>query len=193
MKPSTTTVIVNLTDHPNDDPETTWIITLDSLDFPVDDVMSELEKLTWLAGDEYPAMSSLQSRQGVYNWGASNSFAEFVLSIASGGMGGLSAIAIDTAVRDLFRKLRERASGDDWGNTVSEENACRVARSRIATQYSVPPDELTTQRTETDTTQRTHEFLFRHADGRTFGAVVGIVKDAPTCMRIWREAATSGS
>ncbi|MFK4118046.1 hypothetical protein [Streptomyces longwoodensis] len=193
MKPSTTTVIVNLTDHPSGDPETSWIIALESLDFPVDDVMSELEKLTWLAGDEYPAMSSLRSRQGIHNWGASNSFAEFVLSIASGGIGGLSAMVIDTAVRDLFRRLCERANGDDWGDAISEESACQVARSRIATQYSVPSDELTVQRTETDTAQRTHEFLFRHADGRTFGAVVGLVKDAPTCMRIWRVAAASGS
>ncbi|MFD5103611.1 hypothetical protein [Streptomyces albidochromogenes] len=191
MTPSTTTVIVHLTDHPSGDPETSWIIALDSLDLPVEDVMSELQTLTWLAGDEYPAMSSLQSRQGVYNWGASNSFAEFVLSVASGGIGGLSAMAIDAAVRDLFTKLRERANGDDWGSVISEENASQVARSRIATQYGVPSDELTIQRAETDATIRTHEFLFRHTDGRTFGAVVGIVKDSPTCMRIWREAARS--
>ncbi|MBT2871273.1 hypothetical protein [Streptomyces sp. McG7] len=193
MKPSTTTVIVNLTDHPSDDPETSWIIALDSLDFPIEDVMSELEALAWLAGGEYPVMSNLQSRQGVYNWGSSHSFAEFVLSIASGGIGGLSAMAIDTAVKDLFRKFRERANGDDWGDAISEENASQVARSRIATQYSVLPDELTTQRVETDTAQRTHEFLFRHTDGRTFGAVVGIVKDSPTCMRIWRQVAISES
>ncbi|MFE8960319.1 hypothetical protein [Streptomyces iakyrus] len=193
MTPSTTTVIVNLTDHPSGDPETSWIIALDSLDLPVEDIMSELEKLTWLAGDEYPAFSSLQSRQGVYNWGASNSFAEFILSVASGGMGGLSAIAIDAAVRDMFRKLRERANGDDWGDVISEENASQVARSRLATQYNVPSDELTTLRAETNTEQRTHEFLFRHSDGRKFGAVVGIVKDSPTCMRIWRECGTNES
>ncbi|MFD5265263.1 hypothetical protein [Streptomyces sp. NPDC058335] len=184
-------MIVNLTDHPSVEPETSWIISLDSLDVPVEDVVSELETLTWLAGDEYPAMSSLRSRQSVFNWGASGSSAEFVLSIASGGLGGLSAMAIDTAVRDVFRKLRERANGDDWGNAISEENASQVARSRIATQYSVPSDELTALRAETDIGQRTHEFLFRHSDGRTFGAVVGLVKDSPTCMRIWREIAPS--
>ncbi|MFF7394555.1 hypothetical protein ACFZAE_39850 [Streptomyces scabiei] len=191
MTPSTTTVIVNLTDHPSGDPETSWIIALDSLAVSVEDVMSELERLTWLAGEEYPAMSSLQSRQGAYNWGASSSFAEFVLSIASGGMGGLSAMAVDAAVRDVFRKLRERANGDDWGNVISEEEASQVAMSRIATQYGVPSEELTVQRAETYATTPAHEFLFRHADGRTFGAVVGIVKDSPTCMRIWREIAPS--
>jgi hypothetical protein len=186
-------VIVNLVDRPGGEPETSWIIALDSLAVPVEEVVRELEALTWLAGEEYPAMSIMDSRQGVHNWGASASFAEFVLSIASGGLAGLSATAVDAAARDLFRKFRERADGDDWGNVITEEQAVQVAKSRLAMQYGVAPEELSVWKAETDSVTQAHTFHFRHPDGRTFGAIVGIIKDSPTCMRIWREAASNGS
>ncbi|GAB3952919.1 hypothetical protein [Streptomyces sparsus] len=186
---SSTTVIVNLTEHPQSEPETSWIIALDSLDMSVEDTASQLESLTWLSGEQYPVMSSLNSRHGVHNWGASSSFAEFILNVSAGGLGGLGAAAVDAAVRDLFGKFRERSAGDQWGNVISEEDAARVALARISTQYGVPSTELTIHKALTDAANCSHEFSFKHADGRAYGAVVGIVEDSPTCMRLWREVA----
>ncbi|WP_371660968.1 hypothetical protein [Streptomyces sp. NBC_00280] len=186
MEPISTTVIVNLTDHPGIEPEVSWILPLDALDMSVEETIEQLQALTWLTGEEYPVMSSLQSRYGVHNWGSSSSFAEFVLSLSAGGLGSLGATAIDTAVRGGLRKLRDRARGDDWGNVISEEDALSVAKSRIASQYNVEAEELTVRRSQTDSVERSHEFEFTHADGRSFGAVVGIFKDSPTCTRIWR-------
>ncbi|MGW6902654.1 hypothetical protein ACWGF2_39695 [Streptomyces sp. NPDC054919] len=187
MEPISTTVIVNLTDYPGTDPETSWILPLDALDMSVEDTIEQLQALTWLAGEEYPVMSSLQSRYGVHNWGSSSSYAEFILNMSAGGFGSLGATVIDSAVRSTFRKLRDRARGDDWGNMISEDDALGVAKSRIAAQYQVQAEELTVRKAQTDAADQSHEFEFDHADGRSFGAVVGIFKDSPTCMRIWRE------
>ncbi|MFE2094901.1 hypothetical protein [Streptomyces sp. NPDC059460] len=186
MEPISTTVIVNLTDYPGTAPEASWILPLDALDMSVEETIEQLQALTWLTGEEHPVMSSLQSRYGVHNWGSSSSFAEFILNMSAGGFGALGATAIDAAVRDTFRKLRDRARGDDWGSVISEEDALSVAKSRIASQYDVEAEELTVRKAQTDAVVRSHEFEFGHADGRAFGAVVGIFKDSPTCMRIWR-------
>lgn len=186
MEPISTTVIVNLTEHPGVDPEVSWILPLDALDMSVEETIEQLQALTWSTGEDYPVMSSLQSRYGIHNWGSSSSFAEFILSLSAGGLGSLGATAIDAAVRESFRKLRDRARGDDWGDMISEEDAMNVAKSRIVSQYNVEAEVLTVRKVETDVVERSHEFEFVHADGRSFGAVVGIFKDSPTCMRIWR-------
>ncbi|MET3984781.1 hypothetical protein [Streptomyces sp. PvR034] len=186
-------VIVNLTKYPRGEPETSWVISLDSLGISVEEAMAELQTLTWMAGKQYPVMSSLNSRLGIHNWGASSSFVEFVLDMSAGGLGGLSATAIDTAVRDLFSRFRSRARSDEWGALISEEDALSVARSRISTQYSVAVEDLAVQRAEADASDQSHSFGFSHPDGRSFGAVVGIVKDSPTCMRIWREGPESAA
>ncbi|MFH9367311.1 hypothetical protein ACH4K8_16685 [Streptomyces anulatus] len=193
MEPLATTVIVNLTDHPESDPRTSWILSLDALDMTVEDTMGMLESLTWLGGGEYPAMSSLRSRTGVYNWGASSSSSQFVLDLAASGLAGMGVVAIDAGVRAVFRKLRDRARGDDWGGVISEEDALTVAKSRIASQYGVEQDDLAVRRAQTDAVDHSHEFEFDHSDGRSFGAVVGIFKDSPSCTRIWREAPTDTS
>lgn len=186
MEPISTTVIMNLTDHPGVEPEVSWILPLDSLDMSVEETIEQLQALTWSTGEDYPVMSSLQSRYGIHNWGSSSSFAEFILSLSAGGLGSLGATAIDAAVRNSFRKLRDRARGDDWGDVISEEDALSVAKSRVASQYNVEAEALIVRRAQTDVVERSHEFEFTHADGRSFGAVVGIFRDSPTCTRIWR-------
>ncbi|MEU5329075.1 hypothetical protein [Streptomyces parvus] len=186
MEPISTTVIVNLTDHPGVEPEVAWILPLDALDMSVEETIEQLQALTWSTGDEVPVMSSLQSRYGIHNWGSSSSFAEFILSLSAGGLGSLGATAIDAAVRESLRKLRDRARGDNWGDVISEEDALDLAKSRIASHYTIEAEALTVRRAQTDAVERSHEFDFVHTDGRSFGAVVGIFKDSPTCMRIWR-------
>ncbi|MFI1782362.1 hypothetical protein [Streptomyces rubiginosohelvolus] len=193
MEPMSTTVIVNLTDHPGVEPEVSWILPLVALDMSVEETIELLQALTWSTGEEYPVMSSLQSRSGIHNWGSSSSFAEFVLSLSAGGLGSLGATAIDSAVRESFRKLRDRARGDDWGDVISEADALSVAKARIASQYSIEAEELTVRRALTDAVERSHEFDFTHTDGRSFGAVVGIFKDSPTCTRIWRSGTDTAS
>ncbi|MEW2312246.1 hypothetical protein AB0918_27045 [Streptomyces sp. NPDC006864] len=193
MEPISTTVIVNLTDHPGVEPEVSWILPLDALDMSVEETIEQLQALTWSTGEEYPVMSSLHSRYGIHNWGSSSSFAEFILSLSAGGLGSLGATAIDAAVRESFRKLRDRARGDDWGDVISEEDALGVAKSRIASQYNIEAEALSVRRAQTDAVERSHEFEFIHTDGRSFGAVVGIFKDSPTCMRIWRSGTDAAS
>ncbi|MEU3952835.1 hypothetical protein AB0F45_11000 [Streptomyces achromogenes] len=180
---------MKLTDHPTSEPDEVWVLSLDSFEMPADDVIKELEALTWLRGTEYPAMSHISSRQAITNWGASSSFMEFILEMSSNGMGGIATVVVSEAVKALYSKLRERSQGDHWGDAVSEETAIAVAKQRIASQYSVEGDSLTLSRSETDAENRRFHFAFSHPDGRSFGAEVGLLKDAPTCMRIWRQVA----
>ncbi|MFE7515625.1 hypothetical protein ACFU8I_31035 [Streptomyces sp. NPDC057540] len=189
MEYITATFIVKLTDHPALDPDEVWIFSLDSFDMPADDVIKELEALTWLRGAQYPAMSQISSRQGITNWGASSSFMEFVLEMSSNGAGGVATVVVSEAVKALYSKLRGRSRGDHWEDVVSEETAIAVAKRRITSQYNVEGDSLTLSRSETDAANRSFHFTFSHPDGRSFGAEVGILKDAPTCMRIWRQVA----
>ncbi|MEV3849337.1 hypothetical protein ACIF6H_03565 [Streptomyces microflavus] len=193
IEPISTTVIVNLTDHPGVEPEVSWILPLDALDMSVEETVEQPQALTWSTGEEYPVMSSLQIRYGIHNWGSSSSLAEFILSLSASGLGSLGATAIDAAVRESFRKLRDRARDDDWGDVISEEDALSVAKSRITSQYNVEAEELTLRRAQTDAVERSHEFEFTHTDGRSFGAVGGIFKDSPTCTRIWRSGTDAAS
>ncbi|WP_128643420.1 hypothetical protein [Streptomyces sp. SS] len=178
---------MKLTDHPTSAPDEVWILSLDSFQMPADDVIKELEALTWLRGAEYPTMSRISSRQGITNWGASSSFIEFVLEMSSNGAGGVGTVVVAAAVKALYSKFRERSQGDHWGDVVPEETAIAVAKLRIASQYSVESESLTLSRSETDAANRSFTFTFNHPDGGSFGAEVGILKDAPTCMRIWRQ------
>ena len=189
MEYITATFIVKLTDHPTSEPDEVWVLSLDSFEMPADDIIKELENLTWLRGAEYPVMSHISSRQGITNWGASSSFMEFVLEMSSNGMGGVTTVVVSEAVKALYSKLRRRSQGDHWGDVISEETAIAVAKQRIATQYDVEGDNLTLSRSETDAANRSFHFIFSHPDGRSFGAEVGILRDAPTCMRIWRQVA----
>ncbi|MEU5689539.1 hypothetical protein DEJ48_18795 [Streptomyces venezuelae] len=189
MEYITATFIVKLTDHPTSEPDEVWVLSLDSFEMPADDIIKELEALTWLRGAEYPAMSHISSRQGITNWGASSSFMEFVLEMSSNGMGGVTTVVVSEAVKALYSKLRRRSQGDHWGNVISEETAIAVAKQRIASQYDVEGDSLTLSRSETDAANHSFHFTFSHPDGRSFGAEVGILRDAPTCMRIWRQVA----
>ncbi|MEF2528323.1 hypothetical protein [Streptomyces sp. CS62] len=181
------TIIVSLSDYAGGEPSESWVLTVDGLDMTVDETLRQLQELTWATKGEYPVMSSLRSRQGVHDWGASSAFVEFILDVSASGVGALGAVAFEAAVRDLFSRFRSRSRGDYWGNTISEEDALAVARRRVASQYGVEPEELSVQRAEIDAVDGAHDFRFSHADGRTFGAVVGILRDSPTCMRIWRE------
>ncbi|WP_327375416.1 hypothetical protein OG393_16545 [Streptomyces sp. NBC_01216] len=180
---------MKLTEHPTSEPDQVWVLSLDTFQMPADDVIKELEALTWLPGAEYPVMSHISARQGVTNWGASSSFMEFVLEMSSSGLGGVATLAVSAAVKELYSKLRGRSQGDHWGDVISEETAVAVAKQRIASQYGVEGDSLTLSRSETDAANRSFHFAFSHPDGRSFGAEVGILKDAPTCMRIWRQVA----
>ncbi|WP_330297758.1 hypothetical protein [Streptomyces sp. NBC_00503] len=180
---------MKITDHPTSEPDEVWVLSLSSFQMSADDVIKELQALTWLRGAEYPAMSQISSRQGITNWGASSSSIEFVLEMSSNGAGGVATVVVSGAVKALYAKFRERSQGDRWGSMVSEETAAAVAKQRIASQYSVEGDSLTLSRSETDAATRSFHFAFSHPDGRSFGAEVGIVKEAPTCMRIWRQVA----
>ncbi|MFJ3911236.1 hypothetical protein [Streptomyces vinaceus] len=187
MEALTTSVIVNLTEYPGTEPEVSWILSLDSADITVEEAIAELRALAWMAGQKHPTPNSVRSRQGIHDWGGSSSFAEFVLEMSAGGLGGLSATAIDAGVRDVLSRFRGRARSDAWGDLISEEDALRVARSRVATQYSVAAEDLVVERAEANARDQSHSFRFRHTDGRSFGADVGIVKESPSCMKVWRE------
>ncbi|MFD6937322.1 hypothetical protein ACFWAP_14390 [Streptomyces goshikiensis] len=124
MQDGITTIVVNLTDYPGSDPQASWIIALDGLDMSVEDMMRELQELTWATKDDYPVMSSLRSRQGVHNWGASSTFAEFILDMSAGGVGALGAVGFQAAVRDLFGRFRVRSRGDYWGPRSRRKKRC---------------------------------------------------------------------
>ncbi|MEU8838485.1 hypothetical protein AB0D97_05030 [Streptomyces roseus] len=187
MEALTAKVIVNLTEYPGMQPDTSWVLSLDSLDIPAEEALGELRTLSRIGPTGRPVPNSLSSRAGEHDWGGSSSSAEFLLELSAGGLGALSATAIDAAVRDVFRRLRARARSDSWGELMTEEQALGAARTRIAAQYGVPADELVVQGAEVDAVEGTHAFTFSHADGRSFGAVVGLLKDAPSCMRVWRK------
>ncbi|WP_322870474.1 hypothetical protein [Streptomyces goshikiensis] len=193
MEYVTATFIVKITDHPTSEPDEVWVLSLDSFQMPADYVIKELQALTWLRGAACPAMSQISSQQGITNWGASSSSMEFVLAMSSNGAGGVAAVAVAGAVKALYSKLRERSQGDRWGDVVSEETAIAVAKQRIASQYGVEGSNLVPSRSETDAGNRSFQFAFSHPDGRSFGAEVGILKNAPTCMRIWRQVAPKQS
>ncbi|MCI4039898.1 hypothetical protein [Streptomyces sp. TRM75563] len=180
---------MKITEHPASEPDEVWILSLDSFQMPADDVIKDLQALTWLPGAEYPAMSHISYRQGIANWGSSSSFMEFILQVSSDGMAGVGTVAVSAAIKKLYSKLRERSQGDHWGDLVPEETAIAVAKQRIASQYSLESESLTLTQSEADVANRSFRFTFSHPDGGSFGAEVGILKDAPTCMRIWRHVA----
>ncbi|MCX4819963.1 hypothetical protein OG883_08605 [Streptomyces sp. NBC_01142] len=190
MHQGKTTFVVKLADQPASEPDEVWILTLDEFQMPAEEVIKELQSLTWLPGAEYPLMSNISTRQGITNWGASSSFSEFILQMGAGGLGGVQAAAVTTGVSALYGKFRDRSRGDHWGDVISEETALAVAKTHIASQYGVAANSLTLLRSETDAANKSFEFAFNHPDGRSFGAEVGVIKDSPTCMRIWRQAAS---
>ncbi|MFJ3580972.1 hypothetical protein ACIPPS_01875 [Streptomyces sp. NPDC090127] len=188
MEHITATFIVKLMDHPTSEPDEVWILSVDSFEMATEEVIKELQALTWLPDAEYPLMSHISVRHGITNWGASSTFAEFVLEMGAGGLGGVEAVAVTAAIRSLYGKFRGRSQGDHWGDMIPEDTAAAEAKRRIAAQYEVEAETLTLSRSETDAANKTFDFTFTHSDGRSFGAQVGVLRDSPTCMRIWRQA-----
>ncbi|MEV6198793.1 hypothetical protein AB0M64_02325 [Streptomyces sp. NPDC051771] len=179
---------MKLTAHLSAEPEEIWILDVESLEMTSDEVIKELQDLTWRPGAPFPLMSSIRGRQSILNWGASSSLSEFILEMGAGGLGGLEAAGLAAAIRYTYGKFRDRSQGDPWGESIAEEVALAQAKARIVEHYGVAEDALTVRRAETNAVDKRFEFTFSHTDGRSFGAEVGVIKDAPTCMRLWREA-----
>ncbi|QGZ49990.1 hypothetical protein GPZ77_17855 [Streptomyces sp. QHH-9511] len=175
-------------DHPSVEPDEIWILNVEGLEMTADEVIKELQDLTWPPGQPFPLMSNIGARQGIMNWGASSSFSEFLLEMGAGGLGGLEAAGLGAAIRYTYGKFRARSQGDPWEDSISEDVALAQAKARIVEYYSVAEDDLSVQRSETDGVDEIFKFTFIHLDGRTFGAEVGVIRQSPTCMRLWRAA-----
>lgn len=179
---------VKLLDQLDAEPSEVWILNVESLEMTSDEVVKELQDLTSRPGARYPLMSNISARQGILNWGASSSLSQFLLEMGAGGLGSIEAAGIAAAIRYTYGKFRDRSQGDPWGESISEDVALAQAKARIVEHYGVAEDALSVQRAETNAADKRFEFTFAHTDGRSFGAEVGVIKDSPTCMRLWREA-----
>ncbi|MFF9274587.1 hypothetical protein [Streptomyces griseosporeus] len=189
MKATESHIVVALVEDLGHYPYEVWDLGLDHLDMFTEEVLEELHAIAWAEGNRYPSHYTMGGRTGQHNWGASGSFSEIIMQVASNAGGGVGAVATTAAIKSVYEKLRSRAHGDAWRTMPSEERAVELAKSRLHQHYAVAVDKLTVIRSDMDVQAQRYDIELSHEDGRKFGATVGAIRGMPSCTRVWAEGA----
>jgi hypothetical protein len=187
MRAQESRISVALGDDLGHYPDEVWDLDLDHLDMFTEEVIDELDAITWAEGEQAPSHSTVSARTGQHNWGASGSYSEIIMQVSMGTAGGAGATAIAAAVKMVYEKLKSRSQGDSWRRLPSTEEAAGLARSRIHQHYDVAIDKLTVIRSSVDAEAQRYDLEFIHEDGRKFGGTVGAITGMPSCTRVWAE------
>lgn len=187
MKPQESHISVALVEDLAFYPQEVWDLGLTQLDMLTEEIVAEFDAITWAGGSEYPDHSAISAKLGRLEWGASGSFGEFALDVATGSAGGVGAVATVAAIKAMFEKLKGRSQRESWDDVPTEDRAILLTKSRIHRHYGVAEDKLTVVRSDVDTLASRYDLEFLHEDGRKFGATVGAIAGIATCTRIWSE------
>lgn len=190
MRPQESYISVSLVEDLSFYPQEVWGICLCDLDLFTEEIVAELDKISWADGNEYPRSRTFSARYGVHEWGASGSFANIAMQLATDAAGGASAVAVVAAIGAVFRKLKSRSQGEMWRTVPTTEEAIRLAKARIKEHYDIAVDNLEVIASEIDAEANRYDLTFAHSDGRKFGATVGAVSGLATCVRVWSDGAT---
>ncbi|MET9460523.1 hypothetical protein ABZY05_36480 [Streptomyces canus] len=179
-------ITVQIVPHPTAYPEEVWEVDLEHVDMSTEEILEELSRIAWAEGGKYPANFVLSGRHGHHSWGASGSFAEFVIQMSSGMGGGLGVLAVQAAIKGAFEKIRKRATRDSWENLASEEEARNLARMKIHAHYDIPLEDLALTGSQADASTATYAFSFTGL-GKKFGAQVTTLEGITCCTKVWMQ------
>jgi hypothetical protein len=181
-------IIVRLVDNPSEDPIEVWTYEPGPLDIPQEDTFAELHRVATLNDTlEYPISNVISIKESSTNWGASGTFGEYVISVASGLTGGLGVVALVAATKSVFERVRNRAGSPPEQWELNVEQAEHILKEHIERSYGISRDNLTPIESAVSPNSGQYEFTFSAPDGMGYGGVVSPVGGMPGCTKVWRK------
>ncbi|MCZ1001470.1 hypothetical protein O1M63_30900 [Streptomyces mirabilis] len=152
-----------------------------------DAILEELRSIAFLGGElEIPESHILSGREGQTNWGASGSFAEYLIDVSADVLSGAGAAGIGVLVHGVFSRIRARP--DSPREPLSIHDARELLKSHISLHYGIPCEGLIEKQSSSSLTDGVKEFGFVAPDGTEFGGSVG-GEDPLRCTKVWRKSA----
>ncbi|MFJ2820714.1 hypothetical protein ACIO7M_06315 [Streptomyces toxytricini] len=170
-------------------PEAVWTLEVGELDMTGQEIVAELRNITTLHGArEFPAENSISARESSLDWGASSSFGEYILELSISAVGGVGAVALGSALRTAFEKIRSHGHAPTTPRgPVDADEARRLLYSHIALHYGLKETQLTEISHTHSPADGVHEFSFTTDDGFEYGGVIGSPNEPLECTRVWKK------
>ncbi|MEU0184180.1 hypothetical protein ABZ312_23760 [Streptomyces sp. NPDC006207] len=191
MRVSECLISVRVVDQLIHYPSEVWSYELGEVDATGDDIAEYLHSIATLDGHkEYPTSNVVSIQESRTNWGASGSFAEYAITLASDITGGAGAVAFAAAVRTAFERIKTRSRPDAPSAEITAEEAQEILRRHIVRNYDIDNESLQEISSASSPISGTFEFSFLAPDGTEYGGIVSPVDGLPGCTKVWRKSTT---
>ncbi|WP_159031839.1 hypothetical protein [Streptomyces lydicus] len=176
-------IVARFTEHLIYYPKEVWTLELDDNSMGGDAILDELRTIAFLDGAlEIPASHVLRSSESQTNWGASGSFAEYLIEVSVNLAGGAGAAGLGVVVKSVFDRIQKRSSQER--DPLTTEQARSLVKAHIALHYGIQTDSLVEKKSMHSLSDGVKEFTFASQDGVEFGGAIG-GSDPARCTRVW--------
>ncbi|MEU6677671.1 hypothetical protein [Streptomyces sp. NPDC046925] len=180
-----TRLVVRIAENPTHYPTAAFTMEMGENAFGGDEILEQLHKIASLDGKlEFPEMHQLSGRESQTNWGASGSFAEYVIEISANILSTAGAAGVGLLVHKAFSKIRAR--NDYHPEPLTLEAAQNLLKAHISLHYDIPHEELTEKESTSSLTDGAFTIVFFSPDGAEYGGSVG-GEDPLQCTKVWRK------
>ncbi|MFG2825516.1 hypothetical protein ACGFX4_39580 [Kitasatospora sp. NPDC048365] len=166
-------------------PREAWTLRIFDAEVDSDTIREELSKVASLDGSlACPVANSFKAVERRTDWGASSTFAEYMIEVSQGILSNGGSAVVGAAVTMAFNRIKKRTGAQDSRASLTMEGAADLVRRDIERLYDEPTNSLTITASSFTAETNVYEFTLTGTAG-TYRGTVGELEEQPACTHVW--------